>query len=306
MRKALLLLAAAAVAIAVVVAPATAAPAKPAAGDIVETAVGAGQFKTLASLLTTAGLVKTLQGKGPFTVFAPTDAAFAKVPRATLNKLAKDKKLLRQVLTYHVVKGNVPAAQVVKLNGNTARTVNGSSVAVSLKSGKVFLNGSTRVTATNVKASNGVIHVIDKVLLPPADIVGTAVGAGQFKTLASLLTKAGLVKTLQGKGPFTVFAPTDAAFAKVPAATLESLGNDPALLQQVLLYHVVKGAVPASTVVKLNGKSANTVSGSPVTISVKNGKVFLNGSTQVTATNVVASNGIIHVIDTVLLPPTTP
>jgi len=137
------------------------------------------------------------------------------------------------------------------------------------------------------------------------DIVSTAVGAGQFKTLASLLTKAGLVKTLQGKGPFTVFAPTDAAFAKVPKATLAKLGADPMLLKSVLLYHVVSGKVPAGTVVTLNGKSAKTVNGAPVKISVKRGKVYLNGSTQVTKTDIMASNGIIHVVNKVLLPPTS-
>jgi uncharacterized surface protein with fasciclin (FAS1) repeats len=166
MRKMLSLLAVAAVAVAVVVAPATAKPtANP---DIVGTAVGAGQFKTLASLLTSAGLVKTLQGKGPFTVFAPTDAAFAKVPKATLNKLAKDKKLLQSVLTYHVVAGKVPAKTVVTLSGKSAKTVNGAPVKIAVRNGKVYLNGSTQVTKTDIKASNGIIHVINKVLLPPA------------------------------------------------------------------------------------------------------------------------------------------
>ena len=166
MRKTLSLLAVAAVAVAVVVAPATAKPtANP---DIVATAVGAGQFKTLASLLTSAGLVKTLQGKGPFTVFAPTDAAFAKVPKATLNKLAKDKKLLKSVLLYHVVSGKVPASTVVTLSGKSAKTVNGAPVKIAVKNGKVYLNGSTQVTTTDIKASNGIIHVINKVLLPPA------------------------------------------------------------------------------------------------------------------------------------------
>ena len=166
MRKILSLLAVAAVAAAVVVAPVSAKPA--ASKDIVTTAVGAGQFKTLASLLTSAGLVKTLQGKGPFTVFAPTDAAFAKVPKATLNRLAKDKKLLQSVLTYHVVAGKVPAKAVVTLNGKSAKTVNGATVKIAVRGGKVYLNGSTQVTKTDIKASNGIIHVIDKVLLPPA------------------------------------------------------------------------------------------------------------------------------------------
>ena len=167
MRKILSLLVVAVVAAAVLVAPAAA---KPQAGnDIVKTAVGAGQFKTLASLLTSAGLVKTLQSKGPFTVFAPTDAAFAKVPKATLAKLGKDKALLKSVLLYHVVKGNVPASKVVTLSGKSAKTVNGAGVKIAVKGGKVYLNGSTLVTKTDIKASNGTIHVVNKVLLPPAN-----------------------------------------------------------------------------------------------------------------------------------------
>ncbi len=302
MRKFLALLALSSVVVFALVVP-TAGAAKKADSDIVGTAVAAGQFKTLASLLTSTGLVKTLQGKGPYTVFAPTDAAFAKVPKATLAKLSKDKMLLKSVLLYHVVKGNVPASTVVTLNGKSAKTVNGAPVSISVKGGKVYLNGSTKVTKTDIMASNGTIHVINKVLLPPADIVGTAVAAGQFKTLASLLTSTGLVKTLQGKGPYTVFAPTDAAFAKVPKATLAKLSKDKMLLKSVLLYHVVKGNVPASTVVTLNGKSAKTVNGAPVSISVKGGKVYLNGSTKVTKTDIMASNGTIHVINKVLLPP---
>jgi uncharacterized surface protein with fasciclin (FAS1) repeats len=134
------------------------------------------------------------------------------------------------------------------------------------------------------------------------DLVATAQSAGQFKTLTSLLKKAGLAGTLK-KGSYTVFAPTDAAFKKVPKATLDAVAADPALLKKVLLYHVVKGKVPAKTVVTLNGKSVKTVAGAPVKISIRSGKVFLNGSTRVVTPDVMASNGIIHVIDKVLLPP---
>ena len=168
MRKLLAILAVTAVAVTAVIAPTADASAK-ANKDIVATAVAAGQFKTLASLLTSAGLVKTLQGKGPFTVFAPTDAAFAKVPKATLTKLQNDPMLLKSVLLYHVVKGKVPASTVVTLNGKSAKTLNGASVKIAVKGGKVYLNGSTQVTKTDVMASNGVIHVINKVLLPPAN-----------------------------------------------------------------------------------------------------------------------------------------
>ena len=133
--------------------------------DIVDTAVGAGQFKTLAKLLTDAGLVDVLKGDGPFTVFAPTDAAFAKVPKATLAALAKDKNLLIKVLTYHVVPGRVLASDVVKIK--KAKTVAGPDVHVMVKGGKVKINKSN-VVKTDILCTNGVIHVIDTVLLPPS------------------------------------------------------------------------------------------------------------------------------------------
>ena len=137
---------------------------------------------------------------------------------------------------------------------------------------------------------------------PEADIVDVAVGAGSFKTLVELVQQAGLVDVLKSKGPFTVFAPTDAAFKKVPKATLEALGNDKEALKAVLTYHVVAGNVMAKDVVKL--KDAKTVQGEKVSIAVKGGKVLLNGKTQVTKTDIGASNGTIHVIDNVLVPPT--
>ncbi len=135
------------------------------------------------------------------------------------------------------------------------------------------------------------------------DIVDTAVGAGQFTTLAKALQAADLVTTLKGAGPFTVFAPTDAAFAKLPAATLASLLANPAELSKVLTYHVVAGKVTAADVVKLS--EATTVNGAQVQIAVRDGKVVLNGTSTVATADVMASNGVIHVIDTVILPPTT-
>ncbi len=133
--------------------------------DIVETAVANGSFNTLAQALTAAGLVETLKGEGPFTVFAPTDEAFAKIPQADLEALLADKEALTKVLTYHVVSGNVPASQVTGMS--EATTVQGSPIAITVVDGKVMLNGTTTVTATDVAASNGVIHVIDAVLMPP-------------------------------------------------------------------------------------------------------------------------------------------
>ena len=139
--------------------------------DIVDTAVGAGQFTVLAEALTKADLVTTLKGAGPFTVFAPTDAAFAaalKSLNVTKDQLFADKAMLSSILTYHVVAGKVPASEVVKLDGKEAKTVNGAAVKITLKGSDVYLNGDTKVAQADVMASNGVIHVIDKVLLPPA------------------------------------------------------------------------------------------------------------------------------------------
>jgi uncharacterized surface protein with fasciclin (FAS1) repeats len=133
------------------------------------------------------------------------------------------------------------------------------------------------------------------------DIVQTATEAGSFKTLLAAVKAAGLVETLQGKGPFTVFAPTDAAFAALPAGTLDGLLKDPAALKKILLYHVVSGSVTADNVVGLT--SATSVEGSPIAISVKDGTVYLNDSAKVVTPDVMASNGVIHVIDKVILPP---
>src|SRR6185437_3145105 len=161
MRRAQIVLAACA--LVAVTAVATAGAATTPRKNLVETAGAAGQFKTLTSLLKTAGLARTLEGKGRYTVFAPTDAAFAKVPKSTLAALAKDKAKLRAVLLYHVVKGKLSAAKVVKLR--SAKTLNGQKVRITVRAGKVRVGGA-RVTATDIGASNGVIHVLDRVLIP--------------------------------------------------------------------------------------------------------------------------------------------
>ena len=304
-RTTIALLAAAALAAATLGGSASASTASRSGGDqnIVQTAIAAGNFKTLSSLLTKAGLVDSLSTGGPFTVFAPTDAAFAKVPKATLDALAANPARLKSVLLYHVVPGRVTAADVVKVN--SAKTLEGRSLAIKVVDGSVFVDGA-KVTTPDVTASNGVIHVIDSVLVPktapaaPAkNIVQTAIAAGQFKTLASLLQKAGLAGTLQGKGPFTVFAPTDAAFAKVPKATLDALAKNKAKLRAVLLYHVVKGKVTAAQAMKL--RSAKSLQGKSLSIRVHGSKLLVGGAT-VTKADVDASNGVIHVINKVLIP----
>jgi len=139
--------------------------------NIVEVATGAGSFNTLLAAVKAAGLVETLQGAGPFTVFAPTDAAFAKIPKAKLDALLADKTALTALLTYHVVPGRVMAADIVKTNGAMPMTVNGQAVDITVRGGKVYVGGA-QVVGADVQASNGVIHVIDTVLMPPSKAAG--------------------------------------------------------------------------------------------------------------------------------------
>jgi uncharacterized surface protein with fasciclin (FAS1) repeats len=145
--------------------PVAGAQAAAAQKNIVQTAAAAPQFSTLVRLVKQAGLVSTLSGRTNYTVFAPTNAAFAKVPKKTLNALANDKAKLKAVLLYHVVRGKVPASKVVKLH--SAKTVNGASVTIKVRKGKVYVN-TARVTKADIKASNGIIHQINRVLLPPS------------------------------------------------------------------------------------------------------------------------------------------
>jgi uncharacterized surface protein with fasciclin (FAS1) repeats len=178
--------------------------------------------------------------------------------------------------------------------------VNGQRVSVNASGGKVMVDGAN-VVKTDVMASNGVIHVIDSVILPSdKNIVETAVAAGSFKTLAAALEAAGLISALEGEGPFTVFAPTDEAFAKLPAGTVENLlkPENREQLKSVLLYHVVPGRVFSEQVVTLS--NAKTLQGSTVDISTSYGVKVDNA--KVVKTDINASNGVIHVIDTVILP----
>lgn len=302
-------------------AEATEAPAEEAAAagelqDIVDTAVGAGSFGTLVAAVQAAGLVETLKGEGPFTVFAPSEEAFAALPAGTLESLLADPAgQLTQILLYHVVPGKVMAADVT--DGLEATTAQGGAVTFSMMGDSVMINDAN-IIATDVEATNGVIHVIDKVILPPAEeaateeaatapaAVGTipevAAGAGTFNTLLAAVTAAGLADELSGEGPFTVFAPSDEAFAAIPAETLEALLADPeGQLTQILLYHVVAGQVMAADVT--DGLEATTLQGAPLTFTVgADGSVKI-GEVNVVATDVAASNGVIHVIDAVLMPP---
>jgi uncharacterized surface protein with fasciclin (FAS1) repeats len=269
--------------------------------DIVDTAVSAGSFNTLVAAVQAAGLVDALKGEGPFTVFAPTDDAFAKLPKGTLQSLLEpeNKALLTSILTYHVVPGRVMAADVVKISA--ARSLNGQQIDITANKSGVRVDNAN-VIKTDIETSNGVIHVIDAVILPSSDsIAATASKAGTFKTLLAAATAAGLADALSNDGPFTVFAPTDEAFAKLPAGTIDTLlkPENKDKLAAILTYHVVPGRVYALDV--LTAGSAKTVQGKSVHINTKNGKAFVNNA-QIVATDIDADNGVIHVIDAVMLP----
>jgi transforming growth factor-beta-induced protein len=294
----------------------TAAPTEaPAAQSIVDIAASDERFSTLVAAVQAAGLAETLSGEGPFTVFAPTNDAFAALPAGTVESLLlpENKQQLTDILLYHVVPGKVMAADVAGLDGKSADTaLEGKQIAVKTDMGNVYLNENVKVVTTDIEAANGVIHVIDAVLLPPSeeaaapeqlDIVDTAAADERFKTLVAAVQAAGLVDTLKGEGPFTVFAPTDDAFAALPAGTLDSLllPENKQQLTDILTYHVTPGKVMASDVTGLT--EAPTVLGKNINVKVEDGKVFLNDNVQVVITDIETSNGVIHVIDAVLLPP---
>jgi len=269
--------------------------------DIVDTAIQAGSFKTLVAAVQAAGLVETLRGPGPFTVFAPTDEAFAKLPEGTVESLLKpeNKDQLVAILKYHVVAGRVTAAQVVKLKA--APTVNGQRVAISTSEGVRVDNAN--VVTTDIATSNGVIHVIDAVLLPTFETIpAVADKAGTFKTLLAAVGAAGLAETLSGPGPFTVFAPTDEAFAKLPAGTVESLlkPENKSKLIDILKDHVVAGRVYSPEALKAG--HAKTLRGSKLEIRANGKGAFVNDA-QLVTTDIQAGNGVIHVIDRVILIP---
>ena len=276
--------------------------------SIAEIAVADGRFTTLVAALDAAGLVETLSGEGAFTVFAPTDDAFAALPEGTVEALLADVPALTDILLYHVVDGVVPAETALTLDGQMVETLSGKEFAVSVKDGNLYINDAMVIIA-DIEASNGIIHVVDAVILPPAEeamekpsIAEIAVADGRFTTLVAALGAAGLVETLSGEGAFTVFAPTDDAFAALPEGTVEALLADIPALTDILLYHVVDGVVPSETALTLDATMVETLSGKDFYVSVVDGNLYINGAMVVIA-DIEASNGVIHVIDTVLLPP---
>mmetsp|Transcript_19698 Transcript_19698/g.27039 ORF Transcript_19698/g.27039 Transcript_19698/m.27039 type:complete len:396 (-) Transcript_19698:296-1483(-) len=268
---------------------------------VVDIALSDDSFETLVGLLSQADLVSPLQKPGPYTVFAPTNDAFDNLNDTAKYEEKQWRAHLKSILLYHVLLGKVFSGDIA--DGAEVVTLEGSTVTASLDPLKI---NDAEVIAENITASNGIVHVIDEVLLPPSavlDIVDIATDepvADIFSTLVSLVVQVGLNDTLKSDGPFTVFAPTNAAFEKV--LDVVDVTNDTEVTE-VLLYHVLNGIVLAEDVT--DGLEAQTVSNETLSFSTyyHDHVITINDDSTVIKADVLASNGVIHVIDEVLLPP---
>ena len=278
---------------------------------ILDVAIEAGDFTTLIAAIDAAGLTSTIDdASATLTVFAPTDAAFALLGGAAINNLLADPDALSDILLYHVVSGTaLDSAAATDAVGTTIEMANGDRVGVSAKNDSLFLNLS-KVTATDIQADNGVIHVIDAVLMPPADatpsestIINIAAADERFTTLVAALGATGLDTVLASDTEtFTVFAPTDAAFEAMGSANVTALLGDLDNLTEILQQHVITdAAVDAVTAYSLSGNAATTVGGAEVPISISSKRELRVGGAKVIIADIHASNGVIHVIDTVIV-----
>ena len=249
---------------------------------------------TLKVAIDTCGLDVALSSSGSKTLFAPTDAAFSLLPAGTITALLADIPQLTDILLYHVVGDSILAGDLT--NGQIMTTLNGADVTVTIDPSGVYINNA-KISVINTIASNGVVHVIDAVLLPSIyDVVSTS---NDHATLETAIDTCGLDVALSSSGSKTLFAPTDAAFSLLPAGQLTALLSDSAQLTNILLYHVVGDSVMSNTLT--NGQIVTTLQGSNATVSINPSGVYINNA-QVTVTDILASNGVVHVIDLVLLP----
>ena len=265
--------------------------------------------KTLATL---AGgipeIAEVLKSSGPLTVFAPTDDAFKALPAATLEAVQKDSQLLASVLKYHVIAGVAFNPQQAEPK-SFPKTANGQLLGVTVKEGKVTLSYglSSAMVTSSVLASNGVVHVIDKVLVPPPSASATA-QAANLTELISALQKVNLVQTVDGAKDVTILAPSNEAFAKLTAfAQEQKLEITPAILEAVLKLHVIPSVLTSVDLSKQASTSAKALSGKQVTVTSEDGKVMVKGDGNPSAGSVVVADvliegGVVHVIDQVLLP----
>ena len=282
----------------------------PELSSIYEIAADDDRFDSLELALNTTGLDAALDDdSATYTVFAPTDDAFAKLGD-TLTALLADPDTLSNILQYHVINGAaVDESSAMSLAGSTQAMLNGDNIAIVMQSDGLYINNA-KVIITNIEASNGIIHAIDTVITPPTPtivdgtIVDAAVNTPELSTLVSLLTSAGLVDALADTtAMYTVFAPLNSAFDKIDASTLEALGADTAALTDVLTYHVYdQGAVDSITAFSLTGQEVTMLNDDNLAISYMDGKLMVNNSEVVTR-DIVTNNGTVHLIDTVLMPP---
>lgn len=284
-----------------IAAPAITTP-KPQQSDLVQTLADSGRFAVLSKLVTDAGLLPALQGPDDLTVFAPTDAAFRQLDPALVTFLTDpaNVEVLRAVLTFHVAPGSLTALDV--LSGPTVDTLNGQRIDVDASGPVIKLDGADLLKA-DIFATNGVIHVLQGVMVPVLDpIPVVAQQTGIFGTLLAAVDAAELGEFLSGEGPFTVFAPSDSAFAKLPPGLVNDLllPQNKAKLVELLTYHVLDGRVFADQAVAAG--TATTLQGDTVAITTKpSGDVFINDS-GVALPDVDTSNGVVHVLDRVLIP----
>jgi len=273
--------------------------------NIAQVASSNPDFSILVEALDKAGLVSAMEGTGPFTVFAPTNAAFnalfTQLGVSGISDLSAE--TLKPILLNHVISGNVKAMDIATGYVETLNNYgpSGNKVKLFILKGSNVMVDNSKVVTTDVIASNGTIHAIDKVILPPS-VVSHAINNPDFSILVQAVIKAGLVDALSAPGPFTVFAPTNAAFNELFAALgvsgIDELTADQ--LTPILLYHVVSGNVVASQV--SSGMVPTLKEGSNISIVANSMGVTLNGNSNVIATDVQGSNGVIHAIDAVLLP----
>ena len=261
------------------------------------------RFKTLAAAVNAAGLGEVLSGAGPFTVFAPTDAAFESLPEGTVEALLTEegKTSLISILKNHVVSGRADLSSA--LGAGSISNLENNTLKVTFSEGSVRVNDAV-LRQADVSTSNGIVHIIDSVLVPtkegPTSILETANKAGSFKTLLAAVETAGLEDYLESGESVTIFAPTDAAFNKLPAGTVEQLlkPENRKKLETVLINHALQGSVGAGTA--LSQGTAETLGNQTLTFKIKEGRFQVNGIT-IDTVDLVCSNGIIHVVDEVIL-----
>tara|TARA_B100002052_G_scaffold196097_1_gene178846 strand:- start:16298 stop:17638 length:1341 start_codon:yes stop_codon:yes gene_type:complete len=258
---------------------------------------------TLKTAIDACALDGVLSGSGPFTLFAPTDAAFNLLPAGTVTALLNDIPQLTNILKHHVVADSVMSGMLS--NGQIVTTLLGTDVTVTINSSGVFVDNA-QVTMVDLVADNGVVHVIDAVLLPPTPQTNTIYdivsNSADHTTLKTAIDACALDGVLSGSGPFTLFAPTDAAFNLLPAGTVTALLNDIPQLTDILKHHVVADSVTSGML--SNGQIVMTLLSTDITVTINASGVFIDNA-QVVVADIVADNGVVHVIDAVLLPSNT-